>query len=778
MATAEPTHADDAEPSRGAGPRISVRTRHVDPPEPTPDPAEPGLPDAAAGPDGAGRPDEARKPDTAGNSDAEPDDDSSPAPVGPAAGTEPVAPASSSKSDTSRSGGAKPDPAAGRDADFRSSAAAGSDADSRPAPVGPAAGTEPVAPASGSKSDADRSRDAKPDPDAGPDPAAEPDCDLGAEPADGPGVAGGGGRGGGGRGRTRLRRFGRHPAILAMALSGVLHIIWFFTFANSGGDLAAQDAWAEFVGRNPGSAYNLAWYGGMHPVSYSVVSPYLMAVLGVRTTMMIAGTLSAGLLMLVLMRSRAVRNPVAAAAAGVFALLCNAISGRVTFGLGMVFALGAAAVVFCWPYRWRYKRWAKALCAAPLAAAATAASPVAGLFVGFVAVALFLQKRRPGAWALGIAPAAVVGVSAWMFPFSGTQPMMFGSVLLPFASAACAFFLVPKEWKTVRITSAVYGLSVVLVWLISSQIGSNISRLPMLLGGVTLIAALPFTAPRSRKWYAILLAFVTVNGWIAFKAVDDIVHTTPAASWARELAPLVNQLQEAGAEKGRVEVVPARSHREASALAPYVNLARGWNRQADMERNPLFYDDTLNSANYHEWLQRWAVHYVVVPKGEPDGDGGERERELVQRGMPYLKQVWGDANWQLFEVTDPTPMADPPAVVDRAEQGELTLEVKRAGRVLIRIPYSPWLGLVDAEGKSVKPPQETEESKKREDGEPKSYDNVNGCLMETEEDAQGDQWTELLAPRAGTYRLAAPYQLPRGTGCPEELREEVRGSEG
>ncbi|WP_328937895.1 MFS transporter [Streptomyces tauricus] len=756
MATAEPTHADDAEPSRGAGPRISVRTRHVDPPEPTPDPVEPGCPDGAEGPD------EAKKSDTAGNPDAGPDDDS---------GRKDVSGRDSDPGPATAAAAAQA-PTTGPDADFHSAAAAGADADSRPTPAAaPAADTKPVAPASGSQGDTARSRDAKSDPDAGPDPAAES--------ADGPGVGGGGGgRGGGGRGRTRLRRFGRHPAILAMALSGVLHIIWFFTFANSGGDLAAQDAWAEFVGRNPGSAYNLAWYGGMHPVSYSVVSPYLMAVLGVRTTMMIAGTLSAGLLMLVLMRSRAVRNPVAAAAAGVFALLCNAISGRVTFGLGMVFALGAAAVVFCWPYRWRYKRWAKALCAAPLAAAATAASPVAGLFVGFVAVALFLQKRRPGAWALGIAPAAVVGVSAWMFPFSGTQPMMFGSVLLPFASAACAFFLVPKEWKTVRITAAVYGLSVVLVWLISSQIGSNISRLPMLLGGVTLIAALPFTAPRSRKWYAILLAFVTVNGWIAFKAVDDIVHTTPAASWARELAPLVNQLQEAGAEKGRVEVVPARSHREASALAPYVNLARGWNRQADMERNPLFYDDTLNSANYHEWLQRWAVHYVVVPKGEPDGDGGERERELVQRGMPYLKQVWGDANWQLFEVTDPTPMADPPAVVDRAEQGELTLEVKRAGRVLIRIPYSPWLGLVDAEGRSVKPPQETEESKKREDGEPKSYDNVNGCLMETEEDAQGDQWTELLAPRAGTYRLAAPYQLPRGTGCPEELREEVRGSEG
>ena len=562
----------------------------------------------------------------------------------------------------------------------------------------------------------------------------------------------------------------RHPVLLVTALSGVLHLVWFFTFANSGGDLAAQDAWAEFVGRHPDSAYNLAWYGGMHPVSYSVVSPYLMSVLGVRTTMMIAGTISAGLLTMILIRSRSVRSLRWPVAAGLFALLCNAVSGRVTYGLGMAFALGAAATVFCWPYRWRYKRWAKALCAAPLAALATAASPVAGLFVGLVAVALFLQKRRPGAYALGIAPTVVVAVSAWMFPFTGTQPMIFGSTVLPALYAGLVFALVPKEWKTVRITAAVYFCAVMGVWLVSSQIGSNISRLAMLFAGVVLLAALPFAVPRSRKWYTIVLAFVGFVGWIGFKSVDDIIHTTPEASWARELAPLVNQLQVVGAEKGRVEVVPARSHREASALAPYVNLARGWLRQADMERNPLFYDDTLNSANYHEWLQRWAVHYVVLPKGEPDGDGGERERELVQRGMPYLKQVWGDANWQLFEVTDPTQMASPHASVDSAEQGELTIEVGKPGRILIRVPYSPWLSLVDAKGKSLKPPQETQASKDREEGTPKTFDNVNGCLMEDQENASGDKWTVLLAPEKGTYRLAAPYQLPRGTPCPEELR--------
>ncbi|MBO1337147.1 MFS transporter [Streptomyces sp. VRA16 Mangrove soil] len=569
------------------------------------------------------------------------------------------------------------------------------------------------------------------------------------------------------------RRAAGHPVVLTTAIAGVLHLIWFFTFANSGGDLAAQDAWAEFVGRHPDSAYNLAWYGGMHPVSYSVVSPYLMSVLGVRTTMMIAGTFSATLLTMILIRTRAVAKPLWPALAGVFALLCNAASGRVTFGLGMMFGLGAVAAVFCWPYRWRRRRWAKAAVAAPLAGIATACSPVAGLFVGLVAVALFLQKRRPGAYALGLAPTAVVGLSAWLFPFSGTQPMSFWSALLPIVYGVLGFVLVPKEWVTVRITSAVYTLSVLLVWLISSQIGSNITRLPMLFSGVVLLAALPFTVPRSRKWYVIVVAFIGFNGWIGFKSVDDVVHTTPAASWARELAPLVNELQEVSAGRGRVEVVPARSHREASALAPYVNLARGWNRQADMERNPLFYDDTLNSANYHEWLKRWAVHYVVLPKGEPDGSGGERERELVQRGLPYLKQVWGDANWQLFAVADPTPMAEPHAVVDAAEQGELTIEVTQPGRVLIRIPYSPWLSVVDAEGKSLGAPQETEASKRareQDDSLPKRYANPHGCLMETEEDAAGDQWTVLLAPKAGTYHLAAPYKWSRGTPCPDELR--------
>lgn len=513
----------------------------------------------------------------------------------------------------------------------------------------------------------------------------------------------------------------------------------------------------------------------MHPVSYSVVSPYLMSVLGVRSTMMIAGTVSAALTTLILVRLRAVRNPLLCGLAADFALLCNALSGRVTFGLGTMFGLGAVAAVFCWPHRWRTKRWAKAAVAAPLAGLATASSPVAGLFLGVVATALFLNKRRPGAYALGLAPVAVVALSAWLFPFSGTQPMSVGTVSLPLLYGILVLLLVPKKWRTVRTGAAVYSVGVVLTWLIDSQIGSNISRLPMVFAGVVLLAALPYTVPRSRKWYAVVIAFIGLNVWIGFKGVDDVVRTAPAASWSRELAPLVNELQKLGAEKGRVEVVPASSHREASALSPYVNLARGWNRQADMQRNPLFYDDTLDSASYRAWLSRWAVRYVVLPMGQPDSTGAGQEEKLVQDGLPYLKRLWGDENWQLFAVDRPTPMADPPGTVERAAEGELTLRVKKAGRVLIRIPYSPWLGLVDEHGKSVEPPQETEASKGRADGEPKVFSNVNGCLVKTDKDADGDEWTELLAPKPGSTTW---LPLPAAARHPVPGRAEGHASGG
>lgn len=562
----------------------------------------------------------------------------------------------------------------------------------------------------------------------------------------------------------------------ALAAATVFHLVWFWLFASGGGDLAAQDAWAEFAGQHPGSAYNLAWYGGLHPVSYSIISPHLMAVLGVRTTLILSGVLSSGLLAVLL--ARRVPKPMVPALWGAFAFACNAASGRVTFALGMLFGLGAVSIVWMWPERWRgrhagrWARYARAALVILLAALATAASPVAGLFLEVVAASLLLARRRSAAFALAVPPPLVVAGTALLFPFQGNMPMPFVSLAFPVLGAVAVVLLVPKSWKAVRVGGAVYALGIVLTWAIPSQVGSNVERLGLLFGGVALLAAVPivvgsgWSAWRTRKGAAMAVALIVTCGWQIGKPTWDIVHTTPEVAWARELAPLVAQLEKVQADRARVEVVPVNSHREASALAPYVNLARGWNRQADLERNPLFYEKKLTPERYHAWLRRWAVHYVVLPADPPDLAGGVAEARLVRQGQPYLREIWSNDTWRLFRVADAVPLVPSPAKVERADAEGVTVRVRERGPLLVRVPWSPWLGLVDGKGERIEPPEHMAK-------------NRNGCLSEAAPSFGGpppegkdepvlDTWTVLEAPRAGTYRIAAPYKLPRGTPCPDE----------
>jgi hypothetical protein len=570
-----------------------------------------------------------------------------------------------------------------------------------------------------------------------------------------------------------------HPVAASLLTGAVLHIFGLPFIATSGGDLAAQDAWEEFARAHPDSAYNLAWYGGMHPISYSVVSPYVMALLGVRSTMMIVGTLSSGLLALLLVRSKAVRRPLWPAVYGCFALVGNAISGRVTFGLGIVFALAAVAVVFGWPLRWqpadRRMGWLRITLTVALSALATASSPVAGLFLGVGAAALWLQRQWAPAYSLGLAPVVVVGLSALLFPFSGRQPMSFWSTLLPVAVGLSIYFLAPREWRTMRLAVLVYAVGVVAVWIVPSPIGTNVTRLSLLFGGVVLVAiasrgpARPGVSWRDRlqgRTARVLLSVIVASSlWQVGTLIKDVAYAHPNEAWSLDLGPLLHELQVRHANLARTEVVPARSHREASALTPYINLTRGWNRQADAERNPIFYESgLLNAHSYREWLDRWAVHYVVLSTSEPDL-AAAAEARLVAGGLSYLHQVWSDANWRLYVVESPTPLAAPPTKVLRFIASEVVLQVSQPGNVLVRIPSSPWLSLVDSNGKALQAPAAG-------DGLVRPVD-VNGCLsrlsVPTGIGSVADVWTVLHAPRAGTYRIAAPYSIPRGTACPDNV---------
>nr|WP_272919884.1 MFS transporter [Streptomyces sp. SID4948] len=512
--------------------------------------------------------------------------------------------------------------------------------------------------------------------------------------------------------------------------------------AKDSGDMAAQYAWTNFIRAHPSASYNLSWYGGMHPASYSILSPYIMAALGVRTTAVLAGTLSATLAAALLLRA-GVRRPLLPVLWTVFALWCDVVSGRVTFALGMLFALVATVLLFP-AERAQRGHSSRLAVATAMGALATMCSPVAGLFLLVVAAALFLTKRRKDAYILAAGPPLVVGATSLLFPFYGVQPFKWYFAIIPLAVSLVIAKVVPRSWRSIHLGASVYALGVLLTWVVPSPIGSNVERLALLFGGTVMLIVAMGSTWGTRRTVAVWLAFAGVAAWQITKPIVDQVTTSALPSQVKHAAPLISELRGVRADRGRVEVVPLRSHWEASALSPYVNLARGWNRQADVERNPLFYDGTLTPDAYRDWLRRWSVNYVVLPADRPD-NAAVAEAKIVATGQSWLHPIWHDANWQVFKVTGAEPLADPPAVVDEAGPAELTVTMPRAGSVLLRIPWSPVLGIEGA------------------------TDDKHGCVT-----ADGD-WTRLYAPSAGKYRIGGSYALIRGTQCD---KDEVKDDDG
>ncbi|MFI1438180.1 hypothetical protein [Streptomyces fructofermentans] len=469
-------------------------------------------------------------------------------------------------------------------------------------------------------------------------------------------------------------------ALVATLPTVPLYVVWWVFLATGGGDLAAQEAWADFASRHGGSAYGLFWYGGMHTANYSLISPYLMAAFGVRAVTVTAGLLAAWLAAVLIART-GVRRPAGPALLASLALWCNVASGRTTFALGV--ALGLAACVLLTGER-------RLPLAAAYAALAAMASPVAGLFLVVAGAGHAAARDRARALALAAPPCAVVGATTLLFPFSGEQLMPADRIWPPVVVGVVVWGLAPRGWRVLRGGALVYAAGTVLAYLVPSPVGTNVERLAELFAPAALLAALSAVpGPRHRR-IALALTLVLSLCWVGRKTADDLVVSTAVPAWAAHTGGVVRALDRLGADRARVEVVPARNHREATALAPHVNLARGWNRQLDMERGRLFYDGTFSETTYRAWLDRWSVGFVVLPSGKPDGFA-EEEARLVRRGPAWLEPVWRDANWRVYRVRGAVPLVSAPAAVVRADAAEVVVHVPRAGSVTVRVAFSPWL---------------------------------------------------------------------------------------
>ena len=166
----------------------------------------------------------------------------------------------------------------------------------------------------------------------------------------------------------------------------------------------------------------------------------------------------------------------------------------------------------------------------------------------------------------------------------------------------------------------------------------------------------------------------------------------PAAN-ASFYSPLLHELKLLGVGYGpraaRVEVVPTRDHAEARWMAPHVLIARGWERQLDVDRNGLFYRTPLREDEYEDWLSYAAVAYVALARAPLDYSG-RAEARLVRAAPGYLREVWRSHDWRLFEVLNPVPLAPLPSVVTRLDSDSFTLRSPRAGTYDVRVRFTPY----------------------------------------------------------------------------------------
>jgi hypothetical protein len=463
-------------------------------------------------------------------------------------------------------------------------------------------------------------------------------------------------------------------ALLAALLAGAL-AVGAIVLGWRGSDLPAQLFRVELFRRYGFVLWNSQWFGGTPTLDYSVVSPVFGAALSPLGLAAVSSACSAFLFHLVTRRAFGSSATIASVWFAT-STVTNLAVGRITFGLGVTFALAAVLGLQ------RRRPVVAALCGVLCALA----SPVAALFLAVVAGAWGCARRteRIPAWSVAVCAMAPIGVIALLFPAPGAQPYRLWDFLCDLLVCGLVAFFVPKRFAALRWGAAIYGVVVVATFVVASPLGGNVSRLNQYAAGPLLAAVL------WEKRRALVLALaVPLLLWQWIPALDSIAfaHADPSTSRAY-YTPLLQVLDELPHDFGRVEIAATYRHWESAYVAPDYALARGWERQLDHAYAARFYDGTLTASNYRGWLAANAVAYVALPDTQLD-PSSKVEAKLLTRGLPYLTPVWHDAHWRLWKVDGFHGLVEGPGKLVSMGPDRFTLDVTGPGTLTVRIHASP-----------------------------------------------------------------------------------------
>ncbi|GGB25223.1 MFS transporter [Flexivirga endophytica] len=522
----------------------------------------------------------------------------------------------------------------------------------------------------------------------------------------------------------------RSPTALATACAVVfalLYIVW----TPQVPDLAAQVARAKVAQVGGAPVWWGGWFGGITLPSYSAFVPFSMATFGIRLTGVAAVILSAyGGALLVEKAPR----PRAGAVAITIAQAADLLNGRVTFTVGAALAIWALVAM----------RNHREKSAVALALLSFLGSPLAGFFVGIIAIVVAILRPDYRRTAGICAAVLLVSGLAMAILFPGTGRMPFPITDAAPAMLSCIVVFGVCQHKLIRATAAVLAVSFLPLLIVPLAIGTNATRLAWLAAVPAIIAYAEIRD--SLAWVCALV--------VAIWPVSDLVNQLhlagqPSSSYVY-YQPLAAALKTDQKQLGqevigrRVEVVDTKNHWGSVYLASF-SIARGWDRQADQADNTIFYKKgLLNPVSYRQWLDSLAVGWVAVPKA-PIDYASRDEAELVRGGLPYLKLTWSNSDWQLYRVVNPAPLAKGGDVLKIDSHG-VTLNATADRPIDLKVRYSGYIGAVNP---LTKRPE-------------------TACIVDN------DGWLRVTMPTSGPVRLSSDFKpvrsKPPGCVSPDESK--------